>query len=152
MYQLGLQTEEINTSVSLLCDLLNEQFMLFGNILNAHWNIEGQNFIALHQLLETHYEFVKERCDTFAERVRVFGIKAPAHPKGNFKKTISDIDEKSPTTEFINKLSNGYERIICSIRDALKQLSLSNDFGTKSLLEDTLIKYEKIHWELVSNL
>ena len=102
MCKLGLNKEEVNLSVSVLSDMLKEQFMLFGNILNVHWNIEGQNFIALHQLLKHHYEFVKTCCDDIAERIRVFGVKAPAQQSQNVKDAnITEIDEHNEVGDFI---------------------------------------------------
>ena len=152
MYKLGLTTEEINNSISTLSELLKEQFMLFGNILNVHWNIEGQNFIGLHKMLEKHYEYTKESCDNIAERIRVFGIKAPANQRHSIENSaIGVISEHCEIPEFINALASDYEKVICKLRSAINSMNQSSDFGTKSLIEDQLLSFEKLHWELISN-
>jgi starvation-inducible DNA-binding protein len=153
MSNFGLKTNEINLSVKILSDLLNEEFTLFSNILNVHWNIEGQNFIAIHKLLEEHYEYVKESCDSLAERIRVFGIKTPANESMNNKNAkINSLSEHSTVNEFVLNLSGDYENVICFIRNSLKELSESMDFGSRALLEEQLQSFEKRHWKLISNL
>lgn len=35
----------------------------------AHWNIQGQNFISIHEMLDDFYEMLQKYSDIFAERL-----------------------------------------------------------------------------------
>ncbi len=46
---------------------------LFAQLKQAHWNIKGMNFIALHKLLDEIAEEVEEQVDVIAERITAMG-------------------------------------------------------------------------------
>jgi starvation-inducible DNA-binding protein len=61
------------------CDLLNARLAdctdLLTQVKQAHWNVKGPNFIALHELFDKIYEDVSEYVDEIAERcVQLGGI------------------------------------------------------------------------------
>lgn len=39
----------------------------------AHWNVKGPSFIALHELFDSIAEIVNDQVDTIAERITAFG-------------------------------------------------------------------------------
>src|ERR1700738_4981257 len=43
----------------------------------AHWNVKGPNFIALHELFDTIAEHIEDHIDTLAERITALGGTAP---------------------------------------------------------------------------
>lgn len=82
-----------------LCQLLNERLAdlidLQLQAKQAHWNVKGPSFIALHQLFDSVAEETEEFVDTVAERVVELGgiaegtisivgqrTKLPAYPLG----------------------------------------------------------------------
>lgn len=66
-----------NNLVTSLLDVLNAQYALFFKWQQAHWNIEGPNFMELHQLFEAQYKEVFELLDSTAEHVRSLNCKIP---------------------------------------------------------------------------
>ena len=67
-------SEEIRGEmVSLLNARLVDSIDLFTQIKQAHWNVKGPNFIALHELFDKVAEKVVEFSDTIAERAVQLG-------------------------------------------------------------------------------
>jgi len=49
---------------------------LFTQVKQAHWNVKGPTFIALHELFDRIAEIVEEHGDTLAERITALGGRA----------------------------------------------------------------------------
>jgi len=58
---------------TLLNTLLADEYVLITKTRNAHWNVQGQNFMELHKLFEGQYEAVDNIIDEVAERIRTVG-------------------------------------------------------------------------------
>lgn len=59
--------------VALLQDRLAEALDLVSHAKQAHWNVKGASFIALHQLFDQVYEHAGEHVDLLAERIVQLG-------------------------------------------------------------------------------
>jgi starvation-inducible DNA-binding protein len=46
---------------------------LYGQLKQAHWNVKGREFIALHKLFDEIAELVEEQVDIIAERITSLG-------------------------------------------------------------------------------
>lgn len=70
-HDLGQKTRER------MVDVLNQQLAdtldLFSQTKQAHWNIKGMNFIALHEMFDSFAGELVEFADTLAERVTALG-------------------------------------------------------------------------------
>ena len=64
---------ELKAVALLLNTLLADEYVLYTKTRNAHWNIQGQNFIALHKFFESQYDALDIIIDDVAERVRSLG-------------------------------------------------------------------------------
>ena len=63
-------TENHTKDVALLLNtLLADEYVLYTKTRNAHWNIQGQNFIELHKFFESQYDALDIIIDDVAERV-----------------------------------------------------------------------------------
>jgi starvation-inducible DNA-binding protein len=62
--------KEVST---LLNTLLADEYVLYTKTRNAHWNIQGQNFMELHKFFQGQYEELDETIDEIAERIRMLG-------------------------------------------------------------------------------
>lgn len=49
---------------------------LFTQVKQAHWNVKGPSFIALHELFDEIAELVEEHSDLLAERITALGGRA----------------------------------------------------------------------------
>jgi starvation-inducible DNA-binding protein len=59
--------------IGLLNQQLADSFDLFSQIKQAHWNVKGPQFIALHELFDKLAEDVEESVDMIAERATALG-------------------------------------------------------------------------------
>lgn len=57
----------------LLGQLLADGIDLYSQVKQAHWNVKGENFIALHQLFDGLAAEVNMAVDTIAERIKQLG-------------------------------------------------------------------------------
>ena len=70
-------SESIRTKVvQLLNARLADAIDLQTQMKQAHWNVKGPNFIALHELFDKVAESVEEQIDTLAERITALGGRA----------------------------------------------------------------------------
>lgn len=66
--------EKVRTQiVTLLQDRLAEALDLVSHAKQAHWNVKGPSFIALHLLFDQVYEHAGEHVDLLAERIVQLG-------------------------------------------------------------------------------
>jgi starvation-inducible DNA-binding protein len=59
--------------ITLLQERLAEAVDLVTQAKQAHWNVKGPNFIALHQLFDQVYEHASDHADLIAERIVQLG-------------------------------------------------------------------------------
>jgi starvation-inducible DNA-binding protein len=62
--------------ISLLNQQLADTFDLLSQVKQAHWNVKGPNFIALHKLFDELAENLEDHVDTTAERAVALGGQA----------------------------------------------------------------------------
>lgn len=62
--------------IGLLNDALADTIDLFNQVKQAHWNVKGMSFIALHELFDDVAEHVEEWSDDLAERAVQLGGQA----------------------------------------------------------------------------
>lgn len=62
--------------VGLLNQQLADTFDLYSQVKQAHWNVKGMNFIALHKLFDDIAGEVEDMVDMLAERVTALGADA----------------------------------------------------------------------------
>lgn len=148
-------TEEIRKAVSEhLCKLLADEYFLYLKTLNFHWNITGESFIALHELLEKHYEWLKGTVDDVAERIRALGYQAP----GTYREYVKNVElahepSKDLTAlEMIAELVDTHEALIRTIRGILDEIQGQRDYATEDLLIKLLGSHEMKTWMLRSHL
>src|SRR5215218_7350551 len=82
----------------------------------AHWNVKGMNFIALHELFDKVSTEVEDHIDTIAERVTTLG--------GTAAGTVRIAAERSSLSEYPLEITDGHAHV-----DALS--NALSDFGKK---------------------
>jgi starvation-inducible DNA-binding protein len=63
-------------AIALLQTQLADSVDLFTQIKQAHWNVKGPSFIALHELFDLVAEIVEDQSDLLAERIAALGGRA----------------------------------------------------------------------------
>jgi starvation-inducible DNA-binding protein len=67
-------TDKIRRNVNvILNERLAEAIDLQSQVKQAHWNVKGPHFIALHELFDKISDVVLEQIDTLAERITALG-------------------------------------------------------------------------------
>src|SRR5580698_1410768 len=74
----------------LLQDRLADSMDLLAQIKQAHWNVKGPSFIALHLLFDQIWKESQEYADLIAERIAQFGGKVDGTIQGAAKNTNLD--------------------------------------------------------------
>jgi len=95
----------------------------------AHWNVKGPTFIALHKLFDEIYEDVGEYADLIAERVAQLG--------GIAEGTAGVVAERSTLVDYPLALSTGAEHV-AALSDALAGFGRTARLGIDEMndLED----------------
>lgn len=144
----------MGTEVTKLLDVLfANSYILFLKTQNYHWNIKGQNFLSLHEMLNKQYNDLIDIVDEIAERIVYLNGVVYA----NFKvfennRSINDGDEKLDCVNMLKDLVNSYQKIISITKEVVKIADENGDIATSSLMSAILEKYEKNTWMLKSCL
>jgi len=136
---------------TLLNTLLADEYVLITKTRNAHWNVQGQNFMELHKLFEGQYEAVDNIIDEVAERIRTLGHFAIASLKDFLKVThlTEQDDDFTDQKKIIQTLLNTNEVIVRTLRNDIVAVGEKyKDLGTADFLTGILKHHEKTAWML----
>ena len=96
--------EQTRTRVIELCNArLADSIDLQTQMKQAHWNVKGPNFIALHELFDKINEDVEDYVDLIAERVVQLG--------GTALGTARSIVQRSQQKEYPLNIANGRDHV-----------------------------------------
>jgi starvation-inducible DNA-binding protein len=92
----------------------------------AHWNVKGPSFIALHKLFDEVNEAVEEYVDLLAERVVQLG--------GVAEGTVGVVEERSTLPDYPLAISRGEEHV-AALSDALASFGRTVRVGIEEMNE-----------------
>ncbi|GAC1515594.1 MAG: DNA starvation/stationary phase protection protein Dps [Gemmatimonadaceae bacterium] len=98
-----LSTEIREQSIAILQQRLTDAIDLQTQCKQAHWNVKGENFIALHKLFDEINEAVEEYVDLLAERAVMLG--------GQVEGTARVVARKSKLAEYPLGAVNGTDHV-----------------------------------------
>lgn len=138
----------------LLAKLLADEYILLTKTRNAHWNVEGPDFHAMHGFFESQYEQIDESVDEVAERIRALGHGAPGSLAQMLKQTrLKEITQHlTRSSDFIEVLLEDHESIIRSLREDAPKCAKLGDDGTNDFLVGLMEAHEKMAWMLRASL
>lgn len=128
--------------------LLADEFALYVQLRNFHWNIVGPGFSELHAFFEKQYEKVEGFVDEVAERIRQLGFASPGSLKSFLKKTqIEEAEDREvQATAALEKTLKNHERLIRRLREAVEKMGHLKDAGTEDFLTGLMEEHEKMAW------
>lgn len=135
--------------------LLADELVLYTKTLNAHWNVEGPDFHAMHLFFESQYEQLQELADSVAERMRSIGHYAPGTMKKFLQLTHLTEASGSDNTSmgFIGELLADHESIIEFIRGNIGKFADDyHDDTTSDFITGLAEDHEKMAWMLRAHL
>lgn len=146
-----ISEKNLQEVATLLNTLLADEYVLFTKTRNAHWNIQGSNFMELHKFFESQYEELHETIDEVAERVRKLGHFALGSLKNYLSVTHlleNDVDF-SNQKQVIQALIEDHETIIRLVRNEIVPVADQyKDLGTSDFLTGVLKQHETMAWML----
>ncbi|NNM95581.1 MAG: DNA starvation/stationary phase protection protein [Bacteroidia bacterium] len=154
MTPVELQNRNRQSVADILNTLLADEFVLYTQTRNAHWNIKGQSFRELHAFFEEQYQILDKIVDDVAERVRA--IEHFAIGTLSQFSELTQIDEKTELSVqkvAITTLLSAHETIIQYIKKQLNPVAEKyNDPGTADFMTGVMKEHEKMAWMLRSYL
>jgi starvation-inducible DNA-binding protein len=136
------------TLIRLLNARLADAIDLLYQAKQAHWNVTGREFYALHQLFEQISEELREHVDDIAERAAQLG--------GEAEGTIKMAAEHSSLPEYPRHVSGGAAHLEAlsgaldaagtSMRDAIDQAASLGDEVTVDIFVGATRAIDKLHW------
>lgn len=153
--QIGIHAKNLANIAGALSKLLADEFLLYTKTRNAHWNVEGPDFHAMHLFFESQYEQLDDVMDEVAERIRMLGHYAPATMKEYLQLTrlTEGSRRKNDSQGFIKDLLADHEAIITSTRESIDSISEKwKDEGTADFVTGLVQTHEKMAWMLRAHL
>lgn len=149
MNYLGLKSENIETTVNELNQLLSNYHIYYQNLRNFHWNVNGENFFDLHEKFEGLYTDARERIDEIAERI----LTLRATPVSQFSQYLrrAEVEEAAITQdeyEMVSTILSNHGVLIKNFRRVIREAGTVNDEGTIDMIGGFLANLEKQSWML----
>ena len=114
----------------------------------AHWNVKGMNFIALHELFDQVATEVEAHVDTLAERVTTLG--------GTALGTVRVAAEKSTLSKYpleitdghahVEALSNALSEFGKKVRENIDEADELGDMDTADIFTEVSRSIDKLLW------
>ena len=141
-----------------ICEMLNsrlaEAIDLGLQAKQAHWNVKGSSFYALHKLFDEIAEGVQEHVDDIAERLVQLG--------GIAEGTISALEQRSKLPEYPLTIADGVEHLIAlqtsvaqfaeAVRKAIDEAAETPDADTADLMTEVSRAMDKYLWLIEAHL
>src|SRR6201994_3469229 len=140
--------------VSLLNSRLADAIDLGTQAKQAHWNVKGPNFIALHELFDQIAEHIEDHVDTLAERITALG--------GTANGTIAVVSRTSSLAAYPTEISEGIQHVDAlsgavanfgaKVRKAIDEAAKAGDADTSDLFTGISREIDKDLWFLEAHL
>jgi starvation-inducible DNA-binding protein len=138
--------------------LLNQQLAdtadLHSQTKQAHWNVKGAQFIALHELFDELAEELLGHIDTMAERATALGGEAlgtvrMAAAASRLPEYPRDVFDSMPTVE---ALVQRYAHLAATTRQAIDTADAAGDMDTADLFTGVSRDLDKALWFLEAHI
>ena len=141
-----------------LCELLNSRLAdaidLELQTKQAHWNVTGPHFIALHELFDSVHDTVEEHVDSLAERVvqlggTADGTLATAAKKSTLPKPSLDLVDG---TDHVKAVADSLAAATKNARAAIEASTELGDAATADLFTEIVRDLDKQLWFVEAHL
>jgi starvation-inducible DNA-binding protein len=138
----------------LLGQLLADGLDMYSQAKQAHWNVKGENFIALHELFDALATEISLAVDTIAERIMQLGGSAQGTVRMAAKKSrlkeypLDAVDGQS----HVDALSSALAAFNAQLRKAIDDSSAAGDAVTADMFTSITRGLDKQLWFIESHL
>ena len=153
--EIGINQKNLVGVAQALNILLADEHVLYIKTRNAHWNVEGSDFLTKHKFFEEQYGQIESIIDDVAERIRSLGHYAEATMKGFLQLThlTEEAREKNDSEGFMKSLLEAHESIIIYLRGNIGKFADEwKDVGSSDFITGLLETHEKMAWMLRAHL
>jgi len=140
--------------IAILNDALADAIDLQSQVKQAHWNVKGPHFIALHELFDKISDAVLGHIDDIAERVTSLG--------GTAEGTVAVAAKRSKLKNYPLSITAGRDHLFYlstqlaafgkSVRSAIDETATLGDAGTADLLTGLSRELDKHLWFVEAHL
>ncbi|TFF19793.1 DNA starvation/stationary phase protection protein Dps [Jiella endophytica] len=119
----------------------------------AHWNVKGMNFIAVHELFDDLHEVVEDYVDKIAERLTALGGQAHGTVQASVENTILDPYplELVKSEDHLKRLADSYAKWSKAAQEGLEEAGEAGDDLTEDLLTEVARGLDKSIYFLESH-
>ena len=143
-----------DAAITILNARLADRFDLMHQAKQAHWNVKGENFIALHELFDEIVDEAEEYTDLMAERVVQLG--------GIAEGTVRQVAQRSRLAEYpheaygereyVEALSSALATFGKSVRKAIDETGELGDLDTADIFTEISRGTDKRLWMVEAHL
>lgn len=147
-YAEKIKVIEPQSVTSILQDNLVDALDISHHAKQAHWNIKGSNFFALHKMFDDIYADVSEHADIIAERITALGGRAIG--------TIQEVELNTRLPQYSVEIDTQEEHLKAfsqslncfgkNIHFASEEVSKLGDEATADLFIEILRSIDKTAW------
>ncbi|MCK5284579.1 MAG: DNA starvation/stationary phase protection protein [Alphaproteobacteria bacterium] len=140
-----------NKVTECLNKVLADTFILYFKTHSFHWNVEGAQFKALHDLFDEQYNELWIATDEIAERIRALGEYSPNSWASMVPYTeLSEENNIPDAITMIKQLASDHKSLAKSLKPYLKIAQETEDEVTADLFITRMSVHEKTAWMLTS--
>jgi len=134
--------------------VLGNTFVMYYHAHQAHWNVTGIQFHALHQFFGELYEELFDAVDPTAEQIRALDEMAPVSLAALVAPATIGIGdhEVQQASVMISELLSQNQLVLQSLYDAHDAALSAEHDGVVNFIEDRIDKHAKIGWKLKAHL
>ncbi len=146
--KIDLKKETREKIIGLLNDRLADSIDLKSQAKQAHWNVKGMSFIALHELFDQVATEVENYTDTIAERVTILG--------GTAEGTVRVSAEKSTLSQYPLEITEGHDHVDSlstaladfskKVRKNIDEADKAGDMDTADVFTEVSRGIDKLLW------
>lgn len=141
------------TIANALANVLADSHVISMKAHNFHWNVEGPQFFALHDMFEAQYTDIAEAMDEIAERIRALGAVAPGTTAAlSARARVTEVETVPTGDEMLRETLADYEIIGGTIAEAIAVAEEHGDDVTAGMLADRLAFHQKQAWMMRATL
>ena len=152
---IGIKPQDAAAIAQSLNRILSDEHVLYIKTRNAHWNVEGRDFHAMHKFFEEQYQQLEGIIDDVAERIRSIGHFAVATMQKFLALTrLTEHNRaKNDSPGFIKELLEDHETLVVHMRESIPQYQDKwHDAGTSDFITGIMEIHEKMAWMLRAHL
>ena len=140
--------------IALLNAQLADTLDLYTQVKQAHWNVKGPYFIALHELFDKLAEDLEEPVDNIAERVTALGgiARGTARIAAGTSRLKELPHDSYDGMKMVALLADRYAALAASTRAAIATSGDAGDADTSDLLTGISRELDKALWFLEAHL